>query len=91
MGVSACPFLPGPHLPVPHPLIPNSILKHRRTFAALAMSDELRLDHKLRPGDIALVNNLTLLHAKTAFKVRLSDIPQWMRPHPPLSHYFNSH
>ncbi len=41
-----------------------------RTFAALAMSDELRLDYKLQPGDISLVNNLTLLHAKTAFKVR---------------------
>ncbi|KAL6755491.1 Clavaminate synthase-like protein [Haematococcus lacustris] len=39
-----------------------------RTFTALAMSDELRLDHKLAPGDISLVNNLTMLHAKTAFK-----------------------
>jgi alpha-ketoglutarate-dependent taurine dioxygenase len=39
------------------------------TFVALAQSDELRLDHKLQPGDISLVNNLTLLHAKTAFKV----------------------
>ena len=33
------------------------------------MSDELRLDYKMRPGDMALVNNLTMLHAKTAFKV----------------------
>ena len=71
--VPACPFrLPGPHLSVPHTLKPNFTLERRRTFAALAMSDELRLDHKLRPGDIALVNNLTLLHAKTAFKARLA-------------------
>ena len=40
-----------------------------RTFIALAMSDELRLDYKMQPGDMALVNNLTMLHAKTAFKV----------------------
>ena len=40
-----------------------------RTFIALAMSDELRLDYKMHPGDMALVNNLTMLHAKTAFKV----------------------
>lgn len=33
------------------------------------MSDELRLDYQLRPGDIGIVNNLTMLHAKTAFKV----------------------
>ena len=33
------------------------------------MSDELRLDYKMHPGDMALVNNLTMLHAKTAFKV----------------------
>lgn len=39
------------------------------TFTALAMSDELRLDLKLEPGDIGLVNNLSLLHAKSAFVV----------------------
>ena len=44
-------------------------LLHRRTFTALAMSDELRLDYQLRPGDIGIVNNLTMLHAKTAFRV----------------------
>jgi alpha-ketoglutarate-dependent taurine dioxygenase len=49
----------------PHPLAHCLI----RTFTALALSDDLRLDFKLQPGDIGLVNNLTMLHAKTAFKV----------------------
>lgn len=40
----------------------------RSTFVALAQSDELRLDYRLQPGDIALLNNTTMLHAKTAFK-----------------------
>lgn len=39
-----------------------------RTFTALAQSDELRLDLKLQPGDIGFINNITMLHAKTAFK-----------------------
>ncbi|MEW5300371.1 MAG: hypothetical protein WDW36_003307 [Sanguina aurantia] len=38
-----------------------------RMFTSLAKSDELRLDYKLMPGDLALLNNLTMLHAKTAF------------------------
>ena len=41
-----------------------------RTFTALAMSDELRLDWRLQPGDLPLLNNLTMLHAKSEFRVR---------------------
>ena len=40
-----------------------------RTFTALATSDELRLDYRMQPGDIAFLSNLTMVHAKTAFKV----------------------
>ena len=44
------------------------LLSPCRTFTALAMSDELRLDHHMLPGDVAVLSNLTMLHAKTEFK-----------------------
>ena len=52
-----------PSAPASSPPPPNS------TFTALAMSDELRLDWKLQRGDIPIINNLSMLHAKSAFKV----------------------
>ena len=39
-----------------------------RTFTALAQSEDLRLDYRMSPGDIAMLSNLTMVHAKTAFK-----------------------
>ena len=32
-----------------------------------AASDEFRMDYDLRPGDIQLINNHTILHARGAF------------------------
>lgn len=52
-----------------------------RTFTALALSDELRLEFRLEPGDLGLVNNLTMLHAKTAFRVRSRGEGGRRRPH----------
>ena len=53
-----------------------------RTFTALAMSDELGLDHHMLPGDVALLSNLTMLHAKTEFKDH--GDPDKVSPTPPL-------
>lgn len=36
-------------------------------FAALAGSDELRLDVQLRPGDMQLLHNHTMVHTRSAF------------------------
>lgn len=55
-----------------HTPLTHIIFHPCRTFTALAASDELRLDWKLQPGDIPLLNNLTMLHAKSAFRVGAS-------------------
>ena len=34
----------------------------------LAASDLLRMDHDLRPGDLQLLHNHTILHARSAFE-----------------------
>ena len=39
-----------------------------QAFAALAESDELRLDLELQPGDIQLLNNMEMLHSRSAFR-----------------------
>ena len=38
-----------------------------RLFNALALSDKLRLDLMLQPGDIQLLSNHTQLHTRSAF------------------------
>ena len=38
-----------------------------KLFNQLAAADDLRLDAVLEPGDIQLLNNHTVLHARTAF------------------------
>jgi len=40
-------------------------------FAALASSDELRMESLLQPGDIQLLNNVTQQHQRSSFVVRL--------------------
>ena len=39
-----------------------------RLFNAAALSDKLRLDFLLRPGDIQLLSNHTQLHTRSAFE-----------------------
>jgi alpha-ketoglutarate-dependent taurine dioxygenase len=38
-------------------------------MTALAQSPELGLRYRMEPGDLVIFNNLSMLHAKTAFKV----------------------
>ena len=52
--------------------VPHASPAHS-TFAALAISDELRLDWKLQPSDIPIINNLSMLHAKSALKVSVPE------------------
>lgn len=70
-------------------------------FDRLASSPELRVHFRMGPGDIVLVNNLTVLHARTQF----TDHPEgsaprrifrlWLQGHagfravPPVLNYFN--
>lgn len=70
-------------------------------FDALASAPALRLSFRLQPGDLLLVNNLAVLHARTQFE----DHPQierrrhmvrlWLeafegfRPVPPVLNFFN--
>jgi hypothetical protein len=39
-----------------------------RMFNALALSDKLRLDFLLQPGDIQMLSNHTQLHTRSAFE-----------------------
>jgi hypothetical protein len=57
-----------------------------RLYNALALSDRLRLDLLLKPGDIQLLSNHTQLHTRSAFddyEVRLRPaLPHSMIPSP---------
>ncbi|NML44813.1 TauD/TfdA family dioxygenase [Ramlibacter sp. G-1-2-2] len=70
-------------------------------FDRLASSPELRIHFRMGPGDIVLVNNMTVMHARTQF----TDHPEgqaprrifrlWLQGHPgfrdvpPVLNYFN--
>lgn len=53
-----------------HPDVPRMTEKQYealRLYNALALSDKLRLDLMLQPGDIQLLSNHTQLHTRSAF------------------------
>src|SRR5690606_6774338 len=70
-------------------------------FDRLASSPELRLAFTLQPGDLLMVNNLTVLHARTQFvdhdepERRRHLLRLWLeggqgfRAVPPVLNYFN--
>lgn len=45
-----------------------------RVFEELACSDELRMDYVLQPGEIQLLSNHTVLHARDSFKDDAKDV-----------------
>lgn len=62
------------HLAQRHSYVPRMTPKQRQALAvfnALAGSDTLRMDFKLLPGDIQLLNNLTMQHQRSSFVVGL--------------------
>lgn len=70
-------------------------------FDKLASSPELRLNFRMQPGDLLLVNNLVVLHARTQFEDhaeaarRRHMVRLWLegfedfRPVPPVLNFFN--
>ena len=53
-----------------HPEVPRMTEKQRealRLYNALALSERLRMDMMLQPGDIQLLSNHTQLHTRSAF------------------------
>lgn len=66
------------HLAQRHSYVPRMTPKQRQALAvfnALAGSDTLRMDFKLLPGDIQLLNNLTMQHQRSSF-VDFEDISE---------------
>ena len=60
------------HLAQRHAYVPRMTPKQRQALAvfnALAGSDALRMDFKLMPGDIQLLNNLAMQHQRSSFVV----------------------
>ena len=56
-----------------------------RLYNALAVSDRLRMDIMLQPGDIQLLSNHTQLHTRSAFvdhEVGRSGLPLLLAPTP---------
>lgn len=61
------------HLAQRHEAVPRMTSKQLQALAvfnALAGSNKLRLDFTLQPGDIQLLNNLTMQHQRSSFVVR---------------------
>lgn len=76
-----------------HPCLPPAPTP--QVFEDLAQSDALRMDHVLAPGEIQLLSNHTVLHARGAFEngdhpsqqrhlLRLWLSPPGERPLPPV-------
>ncbi len=70
-GYLSSPYLPTYYeLAQRHPEVPRLSEKQQeaiRLYNALALSDKLRLDMILQPGDIQLLSNHTQLHTRSAF------------------------
>jgi hypothetical protein len=79
----------------------NAQLEALDLFDRLAASPELRVHFRMGPGDFVLVNNLTVLHARTQFTDHPEGLPPrrmfrlWLAgrpgfpPAPPVMNYFN--